>query len=168
MPVVLVSNLESCRICAKLPRMKPRTMVMVASLLLVVGVSLGLIGVWVYTRHPKPPERSEASDETVVDFAMAELRGATKDAVQRCGTALAKQELDAKVRVGTLLEGIEVLHFELVRSMLDAEQGACVTKAFVGKRGQRVGHFEDRIPEGREYEMEAHLVLPGVTADYNH
>lgn len=166
--MVPVPNLESCRICAKLRRMKPRTMVMVASLVLFVGVSIGLVGVWAYTRHPKPPERNEASDETVVDFAMTELRAATKEAVQRCGTALAKQELDAKVRVGTLLDGIEVLHFELVRSMLDAEQGACVAKAFVGKRGQRVGHFEDRIPEGREYEMEAHLVLPGVTADYNH
>jgi hypothetical protein len=152
--------------------MKRRTMVLAAA---VLTAALGVgVGAWRYARRasptvlskPQKPPKEEASDQAVVDYAMAELRVASRDAVLQCGTAVARHELDAKVRVGTLAEGIEVLGFELVRSTLDAEQGACVAKSFVGKRGKRVGFFKDRIPEGREYELEAHLALPLATSDY--
>jgi hypothetical protein len=148
--------------------MKQRTRVLVAAVLVLL-VALGAgVAAWRYAhRAPPVPAKPEASDEVVVDFAMAQLNKVAEDVVRQCGTGLAHQQLDAKVRVATVLEGVEVRGFELERSQLSPEQGACVTKVFVTGRGHRTGRYSDAIPAGREYELEAHLELPLPTTDYN-
>jgi len=140
------------------------------SLLALCGVLVAgavvMLAAWATRGSRDLPPLPEASDQVVMDFALGQLKAGAREAVLQCGAALANQAFDAKVRIGTVAEGTRVLGFELTTSGLDATQAACVTEAFTAQRGRREGKFKDRIPAGREYELDTHLVLPQPTAAY--
>jgi hypothetical protein len=141
--------------------MTQRTVLAVTALLL-VGV---VVGAWRYQRQ-RTPGVPEAIDQVVVDFAMGHLAAAGADAVQRCGAALANQELDATVTIDTVAGGVEVQGLTVTKSKLEPELALCLAKAFTGTRRMREGRYTDRIPAGRQYELEAHLAMPPVSTGY--
>jgi hypothetical protein len=130
----------------------------------VLGV--GLVVALRQRAQPSAPSAPEAADQVVVDFALGHLKATSKDAVLTCGASLADQELDAQVKVVTLSEGVQVDSLAVTKTSLSADAVGCVSKVFVGTHAQRQGPFADRIPAGREYELDAHLVLPRVSASY--
>ncbi|MCA2978839.1 MAG: hypothetical protein INH41_22110 [Myxococcaceae bacterium] len=150
--------------------MSARNVGVVAVVLASIGLVVSIVGSQrgLVAEQPTRAQPNETIDKLVVDYAFQTMERLAAQAVSACGYDLNSQEADvtARVRVG---KGsvITLNDVKFAQAGWSSERLRCVTAQFEGhQRDPKADGVRMSLPEGGEYEVDAHLAFQAPTLQY--